>query len=64
MDPAEYAFTVRANNGEAAQSGSLTILDYNVEQQFLNADVNKLQNISNSSEGQSFFIFDTWKKIS
>ncbi|MBT8274395.1 MAG: VWA domain-containing protein, partial [Bacteroidia bacterium] len=56
LDPAEYSFTVRANNGEATQSGGLTILDYNVEQQFLNANVSKLQNIAADSQGKSYFI--------
>jgi len=56
LSPAEYNFTVRANNGEASQSGSLTILDYNVEQQFLNANIASLQNIANSSQGKSYLI--------
>ncbi|MBT8287867.1 MAG: VWA domain-containing protein [Bacteroidia bacterium] len=55
LEPGTYNFTVRTTNGEASQSGSLTILDYNVEQQFLNANANKLTAIANSSEGRSFF---------
>ena len=55
LPAAEYTFTVRANSGEASQSGKLTILDYNVEQQFLNADVTKLQAIATNSQGESYF---------
>ncbi|MBT8266937.1 MAG: VWA domain-containing protein [Bacteroidia bacterium] len=57
--PGNYAFTVRANKGEATRSGSLTILDYNVEQQFLNANVDKLERIAEASNGASYFIGNT-----
>jgi len=57
--PGEYDFTVRANNGEAARSGSFQILDYNVEQQFLNANVTKLQQLATNSEAVSYFIDNT-----
>ncbi len=59
LPPGNYNFTVRANTNEATQSGAFTILDYNVEQQFLNADANKLQQIANQSQGTSYFINDT-----
>lgn len=55
----EYNFTVNANDGEMTQSGSLKILDYNVEQQFLNANVTKLQEVATNSLGSSYFIDKT-----
>lgn len=58
MDPGSYDFTVNANNGEARRSGSFTILDYNVEQQFLNADLNKLNAIAEKSGGLAIFSGD------
>ncbi|MFT5216933.1 MAG: hypothetical protein ACI83H_002066 [Glaciecola sp.] len=57
--PGQYDFTVRANNGEASYSGSFQILDYNVEQQFLNANVTKLQQLATNSQGSSYFIANT-----
>jgi hypothetical protein len=57
--PGEYDFTVRANNGEVSSSGSFQILDYNVEQQFLNANVTKLQQVATNSKGSSYFIKNT-----
>ncbi|NNF82128.1 MAG: VWA domain-containing protein [Flavobacteriaceae bacterium] len=54
LDPAEYSFTVSSTNGEASRSGSLTILDYNVEQQFLNANARKMNAIAEASGGSSF----------
>ncbi|MBE9490031.1 MAG: VWA domain-containing protein [Bacteroidetes bacterium] len=57
--PSEYDFTVNANDGEIRQSGHLQILDYNVEQQFLNANVTKLQQVATNSIGESYFIANT-----
>jgi len=62
--PGQYDFTVRANNGEVSYSGSFQILDYNVEQQFLNADVTKLQQLAANSQGLSYFIANTDNLIS
>ena len=57
--PSEYDFTVNVNDGEIRQSGHLQILDYNVEQQFLNANVTKLQQVATNSIGESYFIANT-----
>ncbi|MCK0109723.1 VWA domain-containing protein [Flavobacteriaceae bacterium S0825] len=55
----DYDFTVRANRGEVTSSGRTKILDYNVEKQFLNANVSKLERLANSSNGSSYLIDDT-----
>ena len=60
----EYNFTVNANNGEITQSGQIKILEYNVEQQFLNANVTKLQHVATNSLGASYFITNTTALIS
>lgn len=57
--PGDYDFTVRANNGEVSSSGHLKILDYNVEKQFLNANLSKLERIANNSNGSSYLISNT-----
>ena len=64
LAPSEYDFTVTANNREVTQSGRFKILDYNVEQQFLNANVTKLQQIATNSQGSSYFIANTDSLIS
>lgn len=56
--PSEYTFKVYAKNENISQSGSFQILEYNVEQQFLNADVTKLQRLANNSGGKSYFVND------
>ncbi|NNK87054.1 MAG: VWA domain-containing protein [Flavobacteriaceae bacterium] len=55
MPSGAYDFTVRSTNGEASRSGSLNILDYNVEQQFLNANADKLNTVAANTGGRSFY---------
>ncbi|MEM5564800.1 VWA domain-containing protein [Psychroserpens sp. AS72] len=59
LEAGDYAFTVKVNNENISKSGELKILDYNVEQQFLNANVTKLQSLATNSEGTSYFIDNT-----
>lgn len=54
----EYDFEIAINGEPIRRSGSFTILDYNVEQQFLNADVTKLQAVATHTNGKAFFITD------
>lgn len=54
----DYTFTVSAMKSNISKSGQFTILEFNVEQQFLNADVTKLQNLATNSKGSSYFIAD------
>lgn len=59
LDVGTYSFTVTVENENISKSGELTILEYNVEQQFLNANVTKLQQLASNSGGQAFFIKNT-----
>jgi len=59
LTPSEYSFKVYAKNENISQLGSFQILEYDVEQQFLNADVTKLQRLAINSGGKSYFINDT-----
>jgi len=56
LPPSEYRFTVSATNEKMSKSGSFQILEYNVEQQFLNANVTKLEQLGTNSLGSSYFI--------
>ncbi|RED49495.1 VWA domain-containing protein [Seonamhaeicola aphaedonensis] len=56
LPPSEYNFTVKASKNNMSKSGSFTVLEYDVEQQFLNADVTKLQQLASNSGGKSYFI--------
>lgn len=50
-----YDFTIKHNTESVAASGSFEVLEYNVEQQFLNADVEKLQSLAKNSDGNAVF---------
>lgn len=52
----EYTYTVAVTDQAVASSGSFTILDFNVEQQFLNADVPKLRQVAQYTNGKAYFI--------
>ncbi|WP_253256086.1 hypothetical protein [Formosa algae] len=56
LSAGEYDFTVSAASEQISSSGSFTILEYNVEQQFLNANVSKLKQLASKTAGTSCFI--------
>ena len=56
LPASDYTFTVKASSETISKSGSFKILEYNVEQQFLNADVSKLNTMANQSNGNSYFV--------
>ncbi|MWW23622.1 VWA domain-containing protein [Algibacter lectus] len=56
LPPTEYSFTVRTSKENLSKSGSFQILEYNVEQQFLNANSKKLKQLAVNSNGESYFI--------
>ncbi len=55
IDAGNYDFTIKHNSEAVSASGSFQILEYNVEQQFLNADIDKLKAVAQNSEGEAFF---------
>src|SRR5690606_3059172 len=55
LSAGEYNYTVSVQNEVVSASGTFTILDLNVEQQFLNADVKKLNRIAENTNGKAYF---------
>lgn len=55
ISSSSYDFTIKHNTESVAASGSFEVLEYNVEQQFLNADVEKLQSLAKNSDGNAVF---------
>ncbi|MEH6762922.1 MAG: vWA domain-containing protein [Aequorivita antarctica] len=51
----EYNYAVSAANEAVSSSGNFTILDFNVEQQFLNADISKLRRVAQNTNGKAYF---------
>ncbi|MGC6430739.1 MAG: VWA domain-containing protein [Jejuia sp.] len=58
LDASKYSFVVRSKNGDISKSGSFEVLEYNIEQQFLNADVTKLNQLATNTKGRMFFSND------
>ena len=58
LPASDYTFTIKSTSENISKSGAFKILEYNVEQQFLNANVTKLQQVATNSQGKSYFISD------
>ncbi|GAB1855622.1 hypothetical protein MHTCC0001_04560 [Flavobacteriaceae bacterium MHTCC 0001] len=56
LEASIYNFTVRSKGEDIARSGRFEVLEYNIEQQFLNADVTKLQQLATNTKGKSYFM--------
>lgn len=58
LKPSKYNFTVRSKDDNISKSGRFEVLEYNIEAQFLNADVTKLNQLAANTNGKSFFAND------
>lgn len=56
LNAGEYKYSVAVSDEAVARSGNFTILDFNVEQQFLNANVTKLERVATNTDGKAFYI--------
>ncbi len=54
-----YEYTVSVIGENIARSGSFSILEYNVEQQYLNADVTKLKLLATNTKGKPYYLNQT-----
>jgi hypothetical protein len=55
LDPANYSFEIRVNKGTHRSFGNFEILNFNIEQQFINANVEKLKQLALNTEGAVYF---------
>lgn len=56
LSAGNYEYTVRVTGENISRSGSFTILEYDVEQQLLNADVTKLKQLATNTEGKAYYM--------
>ncbi|GAA0722745.1 hypothetical protein GCM10009430_25440 [Aquimarina litoralis] len=56
LSSGNYDYTVSVIGENISRSGSFSILDYNVEQQLLNADVTKLTQVATNTNGKAYFM--------
>ena len=55
LDAGSYSYTISVGDEEVARSGSFTILQFDIEQQFLNANIPKLERLAAKTKGTTFF---------
>lgn len=55
LEPGSYEYTVQTNNKTHSKTGRFEILPFNIESQFLNANVSQLRQLANETGGQAYF---------
>ena len=55
LDAGSYSFEVKVNKGSHRKSGTIEILKFNIEQQFLNADIDQLRQLSANTNTTIYF---------
>ena len=59
LKPGSYSYKVRLKNKEFSKAGRFEILPYNIESQFLNADISKLRELASQTKAKAFYDFQT-----
>jgi hypothetical protein len=52
----DYDFTISVEGENLSRSGSFKMLDFDVEQQYVNANVTKLQEVATNTKGTAFYL--------
>lgn len=55
LTPGNYTFQVKKTTSNASYNGTFEVLDFDVEKQFVNPDVSKLQQLANQNKGKIIF---------
>ena len=55
LDAGSYSFEIKVNKESLRESGTIEILKFNIEQQFLNADINQLKQLSANTNTTIYF---------
>jgi hypothetical protein len=63
LEAGDYSFTISVKNQNISTSGKFKILDFDVEQQFLSSNSNKLQNLATTTAGALFYPEETGQLI-
>ncbi|WP_313807506.1 hypothetical protein [Flavobacterium sp.] len=51
----DYSFTVKENNSKTQYSGSFQVLDFEIEKQFINPDLERLNQLASNINGKVYF---------
>lgn len=52
LEPGNYAFQVKETSSNASYNGTFEVLDFDMEKQFVNPDISKLQQLANQNKGE------------
>ncbi len=63
LEPGEYTFTVKETKENISKSGSFSILDFDLEDQFLAANDDKLERLAEANGGQHYYPTQTDKLL-
>lgn len=55
LEAGQYSFTVKENSSNTAYSGSFEVLDFEIEKQFVNPDLARLQQTAANTNGSVYF---------
>lgn len=55
LTPGNYTFQVKETTSNASYNGTFEVLDFDVEKQFVNPDLSKLQQLANQNNGEIIF---------
>ena len=55
LDAGQYTFTVTETNSKTSHNGSFEVLDFEIEKQFVNPDLMRLQQVAENTGGQVYF---------
>ncbi len=55
LTPGNYTFQVKETTSNATYNGTFEVLDFDVEKQFVNPDVSKLQQLANQNNGEIIY---------
>lgn len=55
LEPGNYSFTVKENYSKSSYTSNFEVLDFDVEKQFLNPDVPRLNQLAINTNGKAFY---------
>ena len=55
LEHGNYSFTVTENNSKTQYSGNFQVLDFEIEKQFINPDVSRLNQLASNTNGKTYY---------
>jgi len=55
LDAGNYSFTVKENNSKTSYSGTFEVLDFEIEKQFVNPDLQRLNQLATNTNGKTYY---------